>query len=68
MAAPSSNPPTNVPEAQPDKPRDTNAALTQEQVKAIADRVYSMLLRDLMYDWERGRIAIYKSDRFKGGW
>lgn len=68
MAPNSPNPPTNGREAQPGKPRATKVTLTQEQVKAIADRVYAMLLRDLMYEWERGRTAIHKSERFKGGW
>ena len=55
-------------DTKPGKPRDSNITLTQEQVRAIADRVYGMLLRDLKQDWERGRIAAYKSERFKGGW
>jgi hypothetical protein len=52
----------------PGKPPDSEVTLTQEQVRAIADRVYSMLLRDLKQEWERGRIAVQKSERLRGGW
>lgn len=45
----------------------SNSAITAEQVKAIADRVYSMLLQDLKHERERNRNSVWKSRTFKRG-
>ena len=67
MADQSPNPAPQVGEGKPGKPQ-ANISITWEQVQAIADRVYCMLLRDLKQEQERQRIAISRSGRFKGGW
>lgn len=47
--------------------RESNAAITAEQVRAIADLVYVMLLRDLKHEWERDRMAVWNFRIFKRG-
>jgi hypothetical protein len=67
MAVNSQNPQLQGPKTKTGKQPESKDTITQDQVRAIADRVYAMLLRDLKEEWERGRMAIYGSGRFKGG-
>jgi hypothetical protein len=66
MADPS---PNAAPQAQADPGRkgNTNASLTPEQVQAVAERVYAMLLRDLKQDRERYHVLVRNSGMFKRG-
>jgi len=49
------------------KPRDVKPDASQETVKAVADLVYAMLLRDLRQERERNRILIWNSRMMKRG-
>jgi len=50
------------------KDHKSNTVITQEQIRAIADRVYAMLLRDIKYEWERHRsTSNSRFERFRGG-
>jgi hypothetical protein len=53
--------------AKSDNRHGSNAVVTQEQVRAIADRVYRMLLRDLQQERERDRSTVWNSRTFKRG-
>jgi hypothetical protein len=46
---------------------ESKPAVTEEQVRAIADRVYRMLLRDLQHERERDRSSIWHSRTFGRG-
>src|ERR1044071_7919017 len=55
MTDPSADRPPQNGGEQSDSRQKPKAALTQEQLSAIADRVYGMLLRDLKQERERDR-------------
>jgi hypothetical protein len=59
--------PPQTPETQTDHSSGSKADLTDEQVRAIADRVYAMLLRDLRQERERNRISIHALKALRGG-
>lgn len=54
-------------ETKTDNQQVSKAAFPYEQVRAIAERVYAMLLRDLKYERERNRITFGKPNPYKGG-
>lgn len=41
--------------------------ITQELVSQVADRVFAMLLKDLLIEKERWRIINWRGDRARGG-
>lgn len=47
--------------------RESKAGITPDQVRAIADRVYVMLLKELSYERERERISASSARFSKGG-
>lgn len=66
MTAPSANPAPRQ-DNSTGKLHDTKTELSQEQVKAIVDLVYAMLLSDLRQERERNRIMIWNSRTCKRG-
>jgi hypothetical protein len=66
MTYPSTNPATQGQLGQSRK-GNTKSSLTPEQVQAITDRVYAMLLRDLKQERERHRTFVWNSGTFKRG-
>jgi hypothetical protein len=61
--------PSSATQGQADHSRkgNTKSSLTPEQVQAIADQVYAMLLRDLKQERERHRTFVWNSRTFKRG-
>lgn len=65
MAQPSPNP--ALQDDNTGQARESKAGITPDQVRAIADRVYAMLLRELSYERERERITAGSARFSKGG-
>jgi hypothetical protein len=67
MADQALNPAAQNADSKPDHLRRPDTEFTQEQVRALADRVYTMLLRDVKQEQERDRSSIWNSRIFNRG-
>ena len=67
MADHSPTPQSGQPASKQGRDDKSHAVMSQEQIRAIADRVYTMLLRDLKYEQERDRMVGLRFGRLKGG-